>query len=90
MTQPSRDLEPVHSARDLYGVELRRQRQLIGLSLDRMSDIVNYSKTHLHGVETGNDSPATPLGEAGRGFRDRGVVPGVVGGGEAGVHAEAV
>ncbi|MFI8308667.1 helix-turn-helix domain-containing protein [Streptomyces sp. NPDC085927] len=63
MTQPSRDLEPVHSARDLYGVELRRQRQLIGLSLDRMSDIVNYSKTHLHGVETRERLPLPPLSE---------------------------
>ncbi|MCM1976768.1 hypothetical protein [Streptomyces sp. G1] len=47
MTQSARDLEPASSARDLYGVELRRQRQLAGLSLDRLSDIVNYSKTHL-------------------------------------------
>lgn len=60
MTQPSRDLEPAHSARDLYGVELRRQRRLLGLSLDRMSDIVNYSKTHLHGVRRGNGSPCRP------------------------------
>ncbi|MFC1228781.1 MULTISPECIES: helix-turn-helix domain-containing protein [Streptomyces] len=63
MIQPSRDLEPAHSARDLYGVELRRQRQLIGLSLDRMSDIVNYSKTHLHGVETGERLPLPPISE---------------------------
>ncbi len=34
MTQPARELDPAHSARDLYGVELRRQRQLAGLSLD--------------------------------------------------------
>lgn len=61
MTQPSRDLDPAHSARDLYGVELRRQRRLLGLSLDRMSDIVNYSKTHLHGVETGERLPLPPL-----------------------------
>ncbi|MFE2277820.1 helix-turn-helix transcriptional regulator [Streptomyces sp. NPDC059454] len=63
MTRPARNLEPAGSARDLYGVELRRQRQLIGLSLDRMSDIVNYSKTHLHGVETGERLPLPPLSE---------------------------
>ncbi|MDT0398887.1 MULTISPECIES: helix-turn-helix transcriptional regulator [Streptomyces] len=63
MTQPSRDLNPVHSARDLYGVELHRQRQLAGLSLDRLSDIVNYSKTHLHGVETGERLPLPPISE---------------------------
>ncbi|OYP15709.1 hypothetical protein CFC35_15345 [Streptomyces sp. FBKL.4005] len=63
MTQPARDLDPAQSARDLYGVELRRQRQLAGLSLDRLSDIVNYSKTHLHGVETGERLPLPPLSE---------------------------
>ncbi len=63
MTQPARDLDPAHSTRDLYGVELRRQRQLAGLSLDRLSDIANYSKTHLHGVETGVRLPLPPISE---------------------------
>lgn len=63
MTQPARDLEPAGSARDLYGVELRRQRQLAGLSLDRLSDVVNYSKTHLYGVETGERLPLPPISE---------------------------
>ncbi|MER6149624.1 helix-turn-helix domain-containing protein [Streptomyces hirsutus] len=63
MTQPARDLEAARSARDLYGVELRRQRQITGLSLDRLSDIVNYSKTHLHGVETGERLPLPPISE---------------------------
>ncbi|GAA0915509.1 helix-turn-helix transcriptional regulator [Streptomyces thermoalcalitolerans] len=63
MAQSSRDLDPAQSARNLYGVELRRQRQLAGLSLDRLSDIVNYSKTHLHGVETGERLPLPPLSE---------------------------
>ncbi|KUO11920.1 helix-turn-helix domain-containing protein [Streptomyces sp. DSM 15324] len=63
MAQPARDLEPASSARDLYGVELRRQRQAAGLSLDRLSDIVNYSKTHLHGVETAERLPLPPISE---------------------------
>ncbi|MFH8623699.1 Scr1 family TA system antitoxin-like transcriptional regulator [Streptomyces vietnamensis] len=63
MTQPTHDLDPARSARELYGVELRRQRQLAGLSLDRLSDIVNYSKTHLHGVETGERLPLPPISE---------------------------
>ncbi|WP_371546397.1 helix-turn-helix domain-containing protein [Streptomyces sp. NBC_00554] len=63
MSQPTRDLEPASSARDLYGVELRRQRQCAGLSLDRLSDVVNYSKTHLHGVETGERLPLPPISE---------------------------
>ncbi|MDO0935870.1 helix-turn-helix transcriptional regulator [Streptomyces sp. DG2A-72] len=63
MTQTARDLDPAGSARDLYGVELRRQRQVAGLSLDRLSDIVNYSKTHLHGVESGERLPLPPISE---------------------------
>ncbi|NUQ97296.1 MAG: helix-turn-helix domain-containing protein [Streptomyces sp.] len=63
MTQRARDLDPASSARDLYGVELHRQRQSAGLSLDRLSDIVNYSKTHLHGVETGERLPLPPISE---------------------------
>ncbi|MFI7299854.1 helix-turn-helix transcriptional regulator [Streptomyces sp. NPDC050121] len=63
MTHPARELDPARSARDLYGVELRRQRQRAGLSLDRLSDIVNYSKTHLHGVETGERLPLPPISE---------------------------
>lgn len=63
MTQPARDLNPARSARELYGVELHRQRGLAGLSLDRLSDIVNYSKTHLHGVETGERLPLPPISE---------------------------
>ncbi|OIJ91187.1 helix-turn-helix domain-containing protein [Streptomyces colonosanans] len=63
MTKPGRALTPARSARDLYGVELNRQRQLAGLSLDRLSDIVNYSKTHLHGVETGERLPLPPISE---------------------------
>ncbi|MEU8621759.1 helix-turn-helix transcriptional regulator [Streptomyces sp. NPDC048623] len=63
MTQPTHSLDPARSARELYGVELRRQRQLAGLSLDRLSDIVNYSKTHLHGVETGERLPLPPISE---------------------------
>ncbi|MCH0571409.1 XRE family transcriptional regulator [Streptomyces sp. MUM 136J] len=40
---------------------MRRQRQLAGVSLDRLSDIVNYSKTQLHGVETAERLPLPPL-----------------------------
>ncbi|MFD9277074.1 DUF5753 domain-containing protein [Streptomyces mirabilis] len=61
MTSGTRELDPAHSARDLYGTELRRQRQLADISLDRLSDIVNYSKTQLHGVETAERLPFPPL-----------------------------
>lgn len=61
MAVEARELDPSRSARELYGMELRRQRQLAGVSLDRLSDIVNYSKTQLHGVETTERLPLPPL-----------------------------
>ncbi|MGW5651100.1 helix-turn-helix domain-containing protein [Streptomyces humi] len=61
MTSGTTDLDPSRSARDLYGTELRRQRQRAGISLDRLSGIVNYSKTQLHGVETAERLPFPPL-----------------------------
>ncbi|MDX3091553.1 DUF5753 domain-containing protein [Streptomyces sp. ME02-6978a] len=60
MASETQKLDPARSARDLYGTELRRQRQLAGVSLDRLSDIVNYSKTQLHGVETAERLPLPP------------------------------
>jgi len=61
MASETQKLDPARSARELYGTELRRQRQLAGVSLDRLSDIVNYSKTQLHGVETAERLPLPPL-----------------------------
>ncbi|MGW1780449.1 DUF5753 domain-containing protein [Streptomyces sp. NPDC002143] len=63
MTVGARDLEPARSARALYGTELHRQRQLARMSLDRLSEVVNYSKTHLHGVETAERLPLPPISE---------------------------
>jgi hypothetical protein len=63
MTVGARDIEPARSARELYGTELHRQRQVARMSLDRLSDVVNYSKTHLHGVETGERLPLPPISE---------------------------
>ncbi|WP_416985057.1 DUF5753 domain-containing protein [Streptomyces sp. T028] len=63
MTAGARDLESARSARALYGTELRRQRQLSGMSLDRLSAVVNYSKTHLHGVETAERLPLPPISQ---------------------------
>ncbi|MFP8960770.1 helix-turn-helix domain-containing protein [Streptomyces nanhaiensis] len=61
MAAITRELDPFRSARDLYGAELRRQRQLAGLSLDRLSEVVNYSKTHLHGIEIAERLPLPPI-----------------------------
>ncbi|MGK4584200.1 helix-turn-helix domain-containing protein [Kitasatospora sp. HPMI-4] len=61
MVARTRELNPLRSARDLYGKELRRHRENAGMSLDRLSEVVNYSKTHLHGVETAERLPLPPL-----------------------------
>ncbi|MER7666978.1 helix-turn-helix transcriptional regulator [Kitasatospora sp. NPDC096128] len=61
MAARTQELDPLSSARDLYGRELKRHRANAGLSLDRLSEIVNYSKTHLHGVEKAERLPLPPL-----------------------------
>ncbi|MFD9685561.1 helix-turn-helix transcriptional regulator [Kitasatospora sp. NPDC059146] len=61
MAARTRELDPLSSARHLYGQELKRHRANAGMSLDRLSEIVNYSKTHLHGVENAERLPLPPL-----------------------------
>lgn len=63
MAPTPRELKPSSSARALFGAEQRRLRTATGLSLDRMADIVNYSKSHLHGVEIAERVPFPPLPE---------------------------
>jgi transcriptional regulator with XRE-family HTH domain len=52
MAARPRELRPDRSARDLYGAEVRRIRNTAGLSLARLAEILNYSKTHLGNIET--------------------------------------
>jgi uncharacterized protein DUF5753 len=61
MVTPPRQLDPTHSARHLFAVQQRTQRQQHDMSLDRLADIVNYSKTQLHGVEMAERLPFPPL-----------------------------
>lgn len=63
MSPTPRELKPSASARALFGAELRRLRATAGMSLDRLADIVNYSKSHLHGVEVAERLPLPPLPE---------------------------
>jgi transcriptional regulator with XRE-family HTH domain len=63
MAPSARELKPANSARELFGAEQRRLRAAAGLSLDRLAEIVNYSKSHLHGVEIGERLPLPPLPE---------------------------
>jgi hypothetical protein len=61
MAPTPREQKPVKSARDLFSKELRRLRVSADMSLDALSDIVNYSKSHIHGVEVGDRVPLPPL-----------------------------
>jgi Domain of unknown function (DUF5753) len=61
MVTPPRQLDPTQSARHLFAVQQRVHRQQHDMSLDRLADIVNYSKTQLHGVEMGERVPFPPL-----------------------------
>jgi transcriptional regulator with XRE-family HTH domain len=62
MVTPSpRNVDPTRSARHLFGAEQRRHRLGNEMSLDRLAEVVNYSKTHLHAIEMGERVPWPPL-----------------------------
>ncbi|MGO4753467.1 multiprotein-bridging factor 1 family protein, partial [Streptomyces sp. 2MCAF27] len=46
-----RELQPDRSARDLLGFEIRRHREKAGMSLRRLAEVLNYSKSHLARIE---------------------------------------
>ncbi|MFC0865179.1 helix-turn-helix domain-containing protein [Sphaerimonospora cavernae] len=48
-------------AHSSFGEELRRRRMAAGLSLSALATAVNYSKSHLSKVETGNKPPTPDL-----------------------------
>ncbi|MGW4030106.1 helix-turn-helix domain-containing protein [Streptomyces sp. NPDC004838] len=52
MVARSRDLTPDRSARDLFGSEMRRLRTAEGMSLERLADVLKYSKSSLARFET--------------------------------------
>ncbi|MBW1604414.1 helix-turn-helix domain-containing protein [Streptomyces sp. JJ66] len=52
MGRPAHPLTPHRSARHLFGAELRRHRELASMSLERLAEVVNYSKSHLARIET--------------------------------------
>ncbi|MEV5127454.1 helix-turn-helix domain-containing protein [Streptomyces decoyicus] len=61
MTFEARELSPDRSVRDLFGAELRRHRELAGMSLRRLSDVVNYSKSQLARIEAAESLPYDDL-----------------------------
>ncbi|MFJ1704645.1 Scr1 family TA system antitoxin-like transcriptional regulator [Kitasatospora sp. NPDC088346] len=59
-----RDLRPDRSARDFYGAEIRRHRELAdGMSLTSLAGILKFSKAHLSRIETAEAPPPPGLSE---------------------------
>ncbi|WP_328384828.1 helix-turn-helix domain-containing protein [Streptomyces sp. NBC_00400] len=61
MTFEARELSPDRSVRDLFGAELRRYRERAGMSLRRLADVVNYSKSQLARIEAAESLPYDDL-----------------------------
>jgi transcriptional regulator with XRE-family HTH domain len=61
MTFQPRDLHPERSVRDLFGADVRRHRERMGLSLTRLAKILNYSKSQLSRIETAEILPSEDL-----------------------------
>ena len=61
MTFQSGELSPDRSVRDLFGAEVRRHRVKADLSLRRLAEVLNYSKSHLARIETAESLPYDDL-----------------------------
>ncbi|MGA6156097.1 helix-turn-helix domain-containing protein [Stenotrophomonas sp. NPDC087984] len=55
------ELFPDRSARDLFGAEIRRHREKADMSLRRLSEVLNYSKSHLARIEAAESLPYDDL-----------------------------
>ncbi|MGW1198907.1 helix-turn-helix domain-containing protein [Streptomyces sp. NPDC002536] len=63
MARRARELKPDRSARDLFGAELRRHREQAGLSLEQLSQVIRYSRSHLARIEAAEHLPPPGLAE---------------------------
>jgi transcriptional regulator with XRE-family HTH domain len=61
LTFQSHDLSPDRSARDLFGARLRHHREKAGMSLRRLAEVLNYSKSHLARIERAESLPYDDL-----------------------------
>ncbi len=61
MVARERELKPDRSARDLYGADMRRYRKNAGMTLEALSGVVRYSRTHLARIETAEAVPPPDL-----------------------------
>ncbi|MFF4405722.1 Scr1 family TA system antitoxin-like transcriptional regulator [Streptomyces sp. NPDC001404] len=64
MARRARELKPDRSARDLFRAELRRHREQAGLSLEQLSKVIRYSRSHLARIEAAEHLPPPGLAEA--------------------------
>lgn len=55
------ELSPDRSVRDLFGAEVRRHREKADMSLRRLAEVLNYSKSHLARIETAESLPYDDL-----------------------------
>lgn len=61
MAFQSGELSPDRSVRDLFGAEVRRHREKADMSLRRLAEVLNYSKSHLARIETAESLPYDDL-----------------------------
>ncbi|MCF3104719.1 helix-turn-helix domain-containing protein [Streptomyces roseoverticillatus] len=61
MPRPPRKLTPDRSARHLFGADLRRHREAAGMTLEKLAEVVCYSRSHLARIETAEHVPPPDL-----------------------------
>ncbi|WP_424891251.1 helix-turn-helix domain-containing protein [Streptomyces sp. XH2] len=61
MARPPRKLTPDRSARHLFGADLRHRREAAGMTLEKLAEVVCYSRSHLARIETAEHVPPPDL-----------------------------
>ncbi|MGK5547824.1 helix-turn-helix domain-containing protein [Streptomyces sp. URMC 127] len=61
MARPPRKLTPDRSARHLFGADLRHRREEAGMTLEKLAEVVRYSRSHLARIETAEHVPPPDL-----------------------------
>lgn len=61
MARPAGPLTPDKSARHMFGAEMRVRRERAAMSLERLAEVVNYSRSHLARVEVAEHMPPPDL-----------------------------
>ncbi|MEW2035334.1 helix-turn-helix transcriptional regulator [Streptomyces roseifaciens] len=61
MARTPRKLTPDRSARHLFGADLRHRREAAGMTLEKLAEVVRYSRSHLARIETAEHVPPPDL-----------------------------